>query len=116
MRREWKRPTILQPLDAVIGLDDQVVERVAVREQHVEVAVAIQIHDVESGRTPVRMRRDIDRLLPKAAAAFVEVGYGGLVFLCEQRDDVGAPVAVDVCGNNVDGPGPSIQHAPVEPK
>ena len=52
---------VLEPLDPVIRLDDPVVERVAVGEEDVEVAVLVEIDELESRRSPVRMRRGIDR-------------------------------------------------------
>ena len=39
---------VLQPLNPVIRLDDAVVERVAVREQDVEIAVAVHIHELDA--------------------------------------------------------------------
>ena len=42
MLHEWELPLVLEPLDAVIRLDDLVVECVTVRQQHVQVAVAVE--------------------------------------------------------------------------
>jgi hypothetical protein len=43
---------VLEPLDAVIRLDDLVVERVAVGEEDVEVAIAVEVDDFGCLRNP----------------------------------------------------------------
>ena len=39
---------VLQPLNPVIRLHDPVVERVAVRQEHVEIAVAVHVHELDA--------------------------------------------------------------------
>ena len=63
MSRVRVTPFVFQPLDPVIRLEQEVVERVAVGDEHVEVAVAVEIDQLHARRTPVRMRRRVDRLL-----------------------------------------------------
>ena len=78
---------VLEPLDPVIRLDDPVVERVAVREEDVEVAVLVEIDQLDAGRAPVRVRRRVDDFLieGEVARALVDVGDDRLVLLREQR-------------------------------
>ena len=60
----------------MIRLHEPVVERVAVREEDVEVAVLVEVDQLDAGRTPVRMRRRVDDLLieGEVAGALVDVG------------------------------------------
>ena len=89
---------VLQPLDAVIRLDDPVVERVAVRQEHVEIAVAVHVHQLDARRAPVRMRRRVDHLLieREVVRAVVDVGDDRLVLLREQRDEIHLAVLVQI--------------------
>ena len=59
---ERERAGVLEPDDAVVRLQDEVVEGVAVREQDVEVAVLVEVDELDAGRAPVRVRRLVDRL------------------------------------------------------
>ena len=84
---------VLEPLNPVIRLDDPIVERVAVREQDVEIAVLVEVDELDAGRAPVRVRRGVDdlRIEREAAGARVDVREHGLVLLREQRDEVHLP-------------------------
>ena len=88
----------------MIRLHDPVVERVAVRQEDVEVAVLVEIDELDARRAPVRMRRRVDHLLleREVAGARVDVGDDGLVLLREQRDEVHLAVAVQIDRDDVD--------------
>ena len=66
---------VLEPLDPVIRLHEPVVERIAVGEEDVEVAVLVEVDELNAGRAPVRMRRRVDHLLleREVARALVDV-------------------------------------------
>ena len=109
-----ERPAILQPLDAVVRLHDQIVEGVAVRQQHVEVTILVQVHDLNPGRSPVRMRRGIDGLGTESPMPLVDERGDGFVLLREQRDHVGTSVAIDIGRNRVDGARARIERPALE--
>ena len=44
---ERERTTVLEPLNPVIRLHHRIIERVAVSQYHVEIAVAVEIHDLD---------------------------------------------------------------------
>ena len=96
--------------DAVVRLQDEVVEAVAVREQHVEVAVLVEVDQLDAGRAPVRVRPLVDRLRRELAVATVEERHHRLVLLREQDDDVRLAVAVQVGRRHVDRAGARIEH------
>ena len=57
---------VLEPLDAVIRLDDEVVQRVAVGEQDVEITVPVQIRQLLAGRSQFGCGAAYKRLHPEA--------------------------------------------------
>ena len=107
---EGERALVLEPLDAVVRLHDGVVERVAVRQQHVEVAVAVEIDQLDARRAPVRMRRRVDDLRREAdaRAAVVHERDHLLELLREHDDEVHLAVLVEVDRDGMDGAGPRI--------
>ena len=94
---------VLQPLDTVIRLHERVVHRVAVREQHVGIAVLVQVHDLDARRAPVRMRRLVEdpRHEREISLAAVDVGDDGLVLLRDQRDEIQLSVLVQIDRDDV---------------
>ena len=93
------RARVLEPLDAVIRLDDRLVERVAVRQQDVEVAVAVEVHHLDARRAPVRMRgrcRSPSARSVKSRVPLVDEGDHLLELLREQRDEVHLAVPVQI--------------------
>ena len=82
VRLEGERAAVLQPADAVPGLDGRVVERRAVRHQHVEVAVTVEVHEVDPGRAPGRRaRREHGPLLELSPSPRPKKADDGLVLL-----------------------------------
>ena len=99
------RSRVLEPLDAVIRLHDPIVERITVREDHVEVAVLVEIDELDARRSPVGMRRGVDHFLieREVARAAIDEGDHGLVFLREQDDEVHVTILVQIDRDDVDG-------------
>jgi len=46
-RRERIGPRVFEPLNAVVWLHDPIVERIAVGQQHVEIAILVEVDEVE---------------------------------------------------------------------
>ena len=88
----------------VIRLHDPVVEGVAVGEQDVDVAVLVEINQLEARRAPVRVRGRVDDLLleREVAGAPVDVREHGLVLLGEQRHEVRFAVAIQIDRHHLD--------------
>ena len=84
----------------MIRLDDGIVERVAVRQQDVEVAVAIEVHHLDARRAPVRMRGRVDHLGREAdlRRAVVDERHHLLELLREDRHEIHPAVPVQVDG------------------
>jgi hypothetical protein len=99
---------VLEPAYSVVRLDEVVVEHVAVGDESVEVAVAIEIHEGEPRRSPGRMGGGVDRLPAKYPGAVVEEGDDRLVLLREEGHEVGKAVSVEVGHGDVYGPGPDV--------
>ena len=73
------------------------------REENVEVAVAVEIHQLDARRSPVRVRRGVERLDREARARPVVVeGQHALVLLRDERDEVHLAVAVEIGRDDVD--------------
>jgi hypothetical protein len=86
-----------------------------VGEQDVEIAVAVQIGQLHAGRPPVRVGRGVQRLDPEARPRrVVVVRHDALVLLREQRDEIDAPVAIQIDRRHGDRARPRIDHLRLE--
>jgi hypothetical protein len=94
----------------VIRLHDAVVERITVRQEDVEIAVLVEIDEIDARRSPVRVRRLVDDLLLELEVALIHVRDDGLVFLRQERDEVHLSVLVQVGRDDVDRAGARIDH------
>ena len=84
------------------------------RQQHVEVAVGVEVGDLDARRAPVGMRRGVDDLRAEGrclAVAGVDVGHDGLELLRQHRDEVLDAVLVDVHRHRVNRARPRIDDA-----
>ena len=99
---------VLQPLDPVIRLHDPIVERIAVREEDVDVAVAVEVDHLDPRRPPVGMGRGVDHLLLEREVPFVDVREYRLVLLREHRHEIHLAVVIQVDGNDVNAAGARI--------
>jgi hypothetical protein len=59
-------------------------------QQHVEVAVAVQVDELKAVRAESRVRGRVDRFLAKAAAAFVQEGDDRFVLLTDACEPLAA--------------------------
>ena len=78
---EHQPAAVLEPLNAVVRLGDQVVERVAIGVQDVDVAVAVHVDYLDARRAPIRMRRSVELADAEAALAVTEERDHRLVLL-----------------------------------
>ena len=107
---ERERARVLEPLDAVVRLQDEVVERVAVGEQDVQVAVPVEVDELDARRAPVRVRRRVDRLRREARGPCPLLRNATTVSCCcaSSDDEVGLAVLVEVDRRDVDGAGARV--------
>ena len=105
-----KAAGVLEPLDAVIRLHDPVVEGIAVGEQHVDVAVLVEVDQLEARRSPVRVWCRIDDFPfeREVSCALVDVGEHRLVLLREQRDEIHPAVAIEIDWHHLDAAGSRV--------
>ena len=102
---ERKRPFVLQPLHAVIRLEQiRPVEHVAVGKQHVGVAVAVEIDDLDAAGAKRRMRGGEDRLRPERTIALVQIRNDRFMFLADQCHKIGPLVAIQIDNRHVNRP------------
>ena len=96
-------PRVLQPLNAVIRLHDAVVERIAVRQEHIEIPVVVHVDELECLTSPVRMGRRVDHFLVEREVAPAAVDVGDHVFqlLGQHRDEIQVAVVVQICRDHV---------------
>ena len=81
MNPEWIAAIVLMPLDAVIGLRNEIIQAVAIAGENVKIAIPVHIDQLDTSRSPVRMRRPENSLLPETPAAIVEKGNNRLMVL-----------------------------------
>ena len=68
------------------------IQIVSVRIQHIDVAILVQIGELNPARPVRRPRRSEDLLHAKRALASVQVGYDRFVLLSDQDNEVEMPV------------------------
>ena len=96
MLEEAQPAGVLEPLDAVVRLQQVVVERVAVRHQHIGVAVLVQIDQIDPRRAPVGVRGGAERARAELERRRCAGTRRPTRALAQQREDVGPAVGVEV--------------------
>src|ERR1700676_539117 len=86
---------VFQPLDSMIGPDQRWrIEGIAIGIQHVKIAVAIKIHELNTTAAVGRMGRGIYSFLAKRTFTLVQESHDRLMFLANERDKIKLAVLV----------------------
>src|SRR6516162_7648101 len=85
MVHEGEPALILQPTDPVIGFQQiRWIEGIAVGEQNVEIAVAVEIDQLNAARAKGGMRSGVDHFFAEVSAALVQESHHRFMLLADQ--------------------------------
>src|SRR5262249_44691986 len=108
---EWKCSAALEPANTVIRLGRKGVERIAVRIQHIDIAVAVEIDERNPARAEGGLIRRKNIFAAETSAAVVQKRHDGLVLLADKGHEVEPAVAVEVDRGNVNCSMTSVEDA-----
>src|SRR5262249_46785115 len=112
--RVRKPPAVFEPANAVVRPQIKAVGHVAIGIQDVEIAVAVEIDELDSARPERRLVGLENPLAPEISRALIQERLDAFVFLTDEGEKIEPAVAIEVDGRDVNGPMSRIDLARTE--
>ena len=87
----------------MVGLQKLAVERVAIRGQHVEVTIAVEVHQLNPVRAKRRVPTGEQRLLVELEPPLVDERHDRFMILADQRHEVGPAIPIQIAHRDMNG-------------